>query len=42
MEGLHLMADHLQERDYMCEIDLRDAYFTIPINQKYRKYLSFK
>ena len=26
----------------MCKLDLRDAYFTIRINQKYRKYLRFK
>ena len=39
MEGLHLMKDLLQEGDYMCKIDLHDTYFTIPINQKYRKYL---
>ena len=26
----------------MCKIDLRDACFIIPINQKYRKYLRFK
>ena len=26
----------------MCKIDLCDACFTIPINQKYRKYLRFK
>ena len=30
MEGLHLMKDLLQDWDYMCNIDLRDAYFTIP------------
>ena len=42
MEGLHLMKDLLQEGDYMCKIDLRDAYFTITINKKYRKDLRFK
>ena len=41
MEGLHLMKDLLQDGDYMCKIDLREVYFTIPINQKYRKYLGF-
>ena len=30
MEGLHLMKGLLLEKDYMCKIDLRDAYFTIP------------
>ena len=42
MEGLHLLRDLLQEGDYMCKIDLRNAYFIKPINQKYRKYLKFK
>ena len=34
IEGLYLLKDLLQEGDYMCKIDLTDAYFTIPINQK--------
>ena len=42
MEDLHLMKDLLQEGDYMCKIDRRDAYFIIPINRKYRKYLRLK
>ena len=42
MEVLNLTKDLFQEGDYMCNIDLRDAYFTITINQKYRKYLRFK
>ena len=42
MEGLHLMKNLLQEGDDMCEIDLRDEYFTILIYQKYRKYLRFQ
>ena len=42
MEGLILMKYLLQEGDYMCKIDLSDAYFTMPINQKYRKHLRFK
>ena len=42
IEGLHLIKDLLQERDYMRKIVLRDAHFTIPINQQYRKDLRFK
>ena len=42
MEGLHLIKELLQEREYMCKIVPRDAYFAIPINQKYKKYLRFK
>ena len=42
MECLHLMKDLLQEVDYICKIDFHEAYFAIPINQKYRKYLRFR
>ena len=42
MEDLQLIKDLLREGDYMCKIDLRDAYYTILIHQKYRKYLRFK
>ena len=41
MEGLHLLRDILQEGDYMYKIDLKDAYFTIPISKDSRKYLRF-
>ena len=42
MRGLHLMKDLFQEGDLMYKVDLRDAYFTIAINRKHRKYLWFK
>ena len=35
MEGLHLLKDMLQEGDYMCKIDLKDA------NPESRKFLRF-
>ena len=41
MEGLHLLKEMLQQGDYMCKIDLKDAYFMIPINQESRKFLRF-
>ena len=41
MEGLHLLKDLLQEGDYMCKLDLKDAYFSVPIHKSSRKYLRF-
>ena len=38
MKDLYLIKDLLQEGDYMCKIDLCGEYFTVLINQKYRKY----
>ena len=41
MEGLHLLKEMLKEKDCMCKIDLKDAYFCVPLHRKYRKYIGF-
>ena len=41
MEGLHLLKDLLQEGDFLCKLDLKDAYFYIPMNEQSRKYVRF-
>lgn len=41
MEGIHLLKDLLQKNDWMVKIDLTDAYLTLKISEKHRKYLRF-
>jgi hypothetical protein len=41
MEGINTLRDILQERDWMGKLDLSDAYLTVPIHHKDRKYLKF-
>ena len=41
MEGIHLLRDLLQPHDWLGKIDLKDAYFVIPIWRNHRKYLRF-
>ena len=41
MEGIHLLRDILQPNDWLGKIDLKDAYFVIPIWRDHRKYLRF-
>ena len=41
MEGIHTVKDLLRRGDYMVRIDLKDAYFAIPICTQHRKYLRF-
>ena len=41
MEGIHLLRDILQPNDCLGKIDLKDAYFVIPIWRDHRKYLLF-
>ena len=41
MESINSVKDVIQENDYMGKIDLKDAYLTVPVWEKHRKYLKF-
>ncbi|KAJ1114356.1 hypothetical protein NDU88_002594 [Pleurodeles waltl] len=41
MLALHQIYPHLRQGDWLCAIDLCDAYFHIPITKKHRKFLRF-
>lgn len=42
MENLSLLRDCLEKDDYLAKIDMKDAYFSIPIAKDHRRFLSFK
>ena len=42
MEGIHMLKDLLRPGDWMTKIDLKDAYFAIPVACQHRKYLAFR
>jgi hypothetical protein len=42
IEGIHTLKNLLREEDWLVKIDLKDAYFSIPIRQNHRKYLCFQ
>ena len=42
MEGLHCLKFLLEQTDFLCKIDLKDAYFTIPLSKQSLKYFRFK
>lgn len=42
MEGLHTARSLLRQGDYMMKLDLKDAYYAVPIHQESRKYLRFQ
>ena len=42
MEGIHMLKDLLKAGDWMAKIDLKDAYFMIPIAQEDRDFLRFQ
>ena len=41
MEGDPNLVDLLQRDDRMCKLDLKDAYFVIPVAPQYQEYLKF-
>ena len=42
MESIHMLKDLLKAGDWMAKIDLKDAYFMIPIAQEDRDFLCFE
>ena len=40
MEDLKVVADILRPQDFISKIDLKDAYFAVPINPEHQKLLS--
>ena len=42
MEGLNLLQNMLQKRDYMCQLDLKGACFCVPFKKESRKYVRFQ
>ena len=41
MEGIHTLVDLLERDDWMTKVDLKDAYFMIPIHSSNRSVLRF-
>ena len=42
MEGIHTLKSLLQKEDWLVKIDLKDAYFSVPISKEQRKFLCFQ
>ena len=42
MEGFHVVRNIIQRGDWLCKVDLKDAYFCIPIHHNHRKFLRFQ
>ena len=42
MGDLHFINDLLQQNDYMCKIDLKDAYFCVPLQRSSWRFMRFR
>ena len=41
IEGLHCLKYLLEENDFLCKIDLKDAYFSMPLCMNSRQFVRF-
>ena len=42
MEGIHVLRDTLKPDDWMTKVDLKDAYFMIPMASHHKRLLRFR
>ena len=42
MEDLKAVADLLRPGDFMCKLDLKDAYFLVPLHRRSQKFIHFQ
>ena len=42
MEGIHVVRDLLLKGDYFTQINLKDAYLTIPMHQNFQRFFRFR
>lgn len=42
MDNLELAIDLMFEEAFLCSIDLRDAYYTLPIGEQFKPYMRFQ
>ena len=40
MEGIHLLKDFLKPNYFMTKVDMKDAYYSIPIDKQLIRYLN--
>ena len=41
MEGIHTLKELIRPGDWLAKVDLKDTYFSIPINPAHRRFLQF-